>query len=250
MYKVLILSLLFFVPLFAQETEVNAIEMGDNAYEAQNNNEALKHYLKALDSEPNSYEANWKASRSYMDLAEGSTNEEQQKGYYHQAQKHANNAIHINEKGSNGHLYLSMALGKVALAASAKQRIKMSKQIKKEADLAIKYNNQNDIAHHVLGRWNRKISNLSFIERGFANAFLGGVPENASNEQAVTHFKTAIQINPEYINHYLELGITYEVMDEEEKAIAILKKCIELKPQKEIDKKYQATAKELLEDLE
>jgi len=125
----------------------------------------------------------------------------------------------------------------------------MSKEIKKEADLAIKYNQNNDIAYHVLGRWNRKIANLSFIEKGFADLFLGGVPQGATNDEAIRNFKKAIEINPTYINHYLELGITYEMMDNDRQAIEAFKKCLDLELSSAKDKEHKDIAKEHLDDL-
>ena len=235
--------------LFAQSNEQPFIEKGDEAFSAFDNVKALENYQQAVKINPQSYEANWKLSRAYVDVGETFEDEDKRAAYYKDSEKYARAAIENDEDGSDGHLYLSIALGRVALDAGAKQRIKMSKEIKKEADLAIKYNPDNDIAYHVLGRWNRKIANLSFIEKGFADLFLGGVPEGATNEAAVSNFKKAIELNPNYINHYLELGITYEMMDKDDLAIQAFKKCLELGPSSAKDEEHKKTAREYLDDL-
>ena len=142
-----------------------------------------------------------------------------------------------------------IAIGRVALDAGAKERVRLSKEIKKEVDLAIKLDPNDDIAYHVLGRWNRKLANLSWIERGFANMFLGGVPEDASEENAAAAFKKAIELNPGYINHHLELGMTYEMMDMEEEAKAEYQKCLNLPKSSAADDKHKVTAQEKLDDL-
>jgi tetratricopeptide (TPR) repeat protein len=244
-YAVLICTAL----LFAQNSEESFIKKGDDAFSAFNNVKALENYQQAVKLNPDSYEANWKLSRAYVDVGETFEDEDKRADYYKESEKYARLAIEKNAEGSDGHLYLSIALGRVALDAGAKQRIKMSKEIKKEADLAIKYNPDNDLAYHVLGRWNRKIANLSFIEKGFADLFLGGVPEGATNEAAVSNFKKAIELNPSYINHYLELGITYEMMDKDDLAIESFKKCLELKQSAAKDDEHKKIAKEHLEDL-
>ncbi len=253
MYR--LISFIILLGLFAgvaisQESEESFIAQGDEAYASFDNQKALENYKKALAINPENYEANWKTSRAYIDLGEDLEDDDERAAYYKEAEKYAHNALHNNEEKSNGHLYLSIALGRVALDAGAKQRIKMSKEIKKEADLAVKYNDQNDIAYHVLGRWNRKISNLSWIERGFADMFLGGVPKDASNEAAIANFKKAIEINPNYINHHLELAITYEVMDEDSLAIESLKKCLALEIGHANDADHKKVAAEMLEDLQ
>jgi len=235
--------------LFAQGGEESFIEKGNAAFAEFDNPNALENYKEAVKLNPDNYQANWKLSRAYVDVGETFEDEDKRAEFYIESETYARAAIKNNPQGSDGHLFLSIALGRVALDAGAKQRIKMSKEIKKEADLAIKYNPDNDTAYHVLGRWNRKISNLSFIERGFADLFLGGVPKGATNEAAVKNFQKAIELNPGYINHYLELGITYEMMDNEKLAIEAFKKCLELGPSAAKDEKHKEIAKEHIDDL-
>ncbi len=222
---------------------------GDSAYANFENEEALENYLKVIELDADNYDAHWKASRAYLDIGEILTGEKRPE-YYKKGEEHARRAIEIQPEGSMGHLFLSVALGRVALDASAKERIRMSKEIKKEVDLAIQYDPRNDIAYHVLGRWHRKIANLSWIEKGFANMFLGGVPEEASNERAVENFKKAIELNPMHINHHLELGITYMSMGNDNEAIIAFKKVLDLPQSDADDLKYKAEASEYLEDLQ
>ncbi len=250
LFKVVLLSLLFTAVVVGQESEASFIAQGDEAFANFDNQKALESYKKVLAINPENYEANWKTSRAHVDIGEDLEDDDERASFYKNAEKFARSAILNNEEKSNGHLYLSIALGRVALDAGAKQRIKMSKEIKKEADLAVKYNEQNDLAYHVLGRWNRKISNLSWIERGFADIFLGGVPKDASNEAAVTNFNKAIELKPGYINHHLELGITYEMMDEDSLAMDAFKLCLELAKTHANDDDHKKDAKERLEDLQ
>ena len=243
--------LMFTVFAIAQDSlEVGPTKMqqADELYDNFDNKGALAIYQELVELDSMNYEANWKAARTFVDIGETLEGDERAE-YYKQGEIYARRSVRADSTGSKGHLQLSIALGRVALDASAKERIRMSKEIKKEADLAIKYDPNDDIAYHVLGRWNRKISNLSWIEETFANMFLGGVPEEASNENAVNCFQKAIEIKPGYINHHLELGITYEMMDLDSLAAESWKKCIELPETHFKDAQYKLTAKELLEDL-
>ncbi len=244
--KIFFLSILIAFSVNAQE--VSFLQKGDDAYKSFNNKQALEFYQKAFDNEPGNYEIAWKLARAYVDVGE-TLEGEAREDYYKKSEKYARKAVELKNDGSNGHLYLAIALGRVALDASAKQRIKMSKEIRKEAELAIKLNPENDLAYHVLGRWHRKISNLSWIEKGFADMFLGGVPKDASNEAAVENFKKAIEINPDYINHHLELGITYEMMDKDDLARQQFEACLALPISSAKDKEHKKKAQELLNDL-
>ena len=245
----LIVLVLSGLPAFAQDADqADLVKKGDMLYDKFDNKGAMDAYQNALKSDSMNYEAAWKLARTIVDIGETLTGDDRA-AMYKKGEKYARKAIAIDSTGSKGHLQLSIALGRVALDASAKERIRMSKEIKKEADLAIKYDPNDDIAFHVLGRWNRKIANLSWIEETFANMFLGGVPEEASDENAVKCFKRAIEIKPGYINHHLELGITYETMGEDESAADEFKKCIELPETHFKDKEYKALAKKMLAEL-
>jgi tetratricopeptide (TPR) repeat protein len=237
-------------PTFAESDIAMEIAKGDSLYDILDNNGALTQYLSALELDSMSYEANWKASRALTDVGEAIEDEDERATYYLKGSKCARRAVKIDSTGAKAHLYLSISLGRVALDAGAKERIKLSKEIKNEVDLSIKYDPNDDTAYHVLGRWNRKLSNLSWIESGFADMFLGGVPEDASDENAVAAFKKAIELKPNHINHHLELGITYEMMGLDDEAIKEFQICLDLPNSDSGDDRYKAQAKEYIEDLE
>lgn len=234
---------------FAQDATY-FIAKGDSAFKALDNQSALKFYEKALKADPNNYMAAWKLSRAYVDVGETLKDKDQRKNYYKKAEEFARKAIELKPDGAEGHLYLSIALGRVALDAGAKERIRLSKEIKAEVDKALELDPNNDIAWHVLGRWHRKLSSLSWVERKFANMFLGGVPKEASMEKAVECFKKAIELNPGHINHHLELAKTLEKMGRKQEAIAEYKKVVELPQTDADDAKYKKEAHKRLAKLE
>ena len=210
------------------------IAKGDAAYKKFDNKAALEYYSTALETEPKNYEAAWKSARAYVDVGEKLADTKERRSYYEKGYECARKAVAINPNGSKGHLFLSIAIGRVALDAGAKERVKLSKEVKSEVDEALAIDAQDDVAWHVLGRWHRRLSSLSWIEKNFANMFLGGVPKEASMENAVDCFKKAIQLNPSHINHHLELAITYEKMGKKDLAVAAYSKVLEL-PIKDAD---------------
>jgi tetratricopeptide (TPR) repeat protein len=245
-----VISILLILPVFSGDDVAMQIVKGDSLFKLFDNKGALGGYLAALQLDSMNYEANWKAARAYTDVGETIEDDDERAEFYLKGSQHAKRAVQTDSMGSKGHLYLSIALGRVALDAGAKERIKLSKDIKKEVDLAIKYDPNDDIAYHVLGRWNRKLSNLSWIEKGFADMFLGGVPEEASEENAIAAFKKAIELKPYHINHHLELGITYEMMDMEDEARKEFQTCLDLPKSDSDDARYKKDAQEWLEDLD
>jgi regulator of microtubule dynamics protein 3 len=232
----------------AQTTAAALLVQADSLYARFDNAAALKVYLQICALDSNQYEASWKASRTYSDLGETMEGDLRAE-YFNLSEVYARRAVRIDSTGAKGHLQLSIALGRVALDASPKRRIQLSKEIKKEVDLAIQYDPADDYAHHVLGRWHRKLANLSWVEKTFANVFLGGVPKEASNEGAAACFQKAIDLNPTHINHYLELGLTYELMGDKEKARAAFQKCLDLPKSDSDDDTYKQQAEQKLKEL-
>ena len=155
----------------------------------------------------------------------------------------------INPQGSKGYLYRGSAIGRIALDTTAKERIRLSKEVKSNFDKALELNPKDDYAWHGLARWHRKIATLSWVEKTFANMFLGGIPKEASVENAATCLKKAIEINPGHINHHLELGITYEKLKKKGLAKEEYKKALELPKKDADDDRYKRDAKERLGKL-
>jgi tetratricopeptide (TPR) repeat protein len=252
--KAVLMTLLFLSltgSLYSEEgvSAVTLIAKGDAAYKKFDNKAALEFYKRAMEAESRNYEAAWKSSRAYVDVGEKLSDKKERRSYYEKGYEYAQKAVAINPDGSKGHLFLSIAIGRVALDAGAKERVKLSKEVKREVDKALTIDPHDDVAWHVLGRWHRRLSSLSWIEKSFANIFLGGVPKEASMENAVDCFKKAIQLNPTHINHHLELAITYEKMGKKDLAAAAYTKVLELPIGDADDEDHKKEAEERLKKM-
>lgn len=226
------------------------LQKGDQAFDDLDNEKALQFYAEAVKLAPEDYEALWKCARAYVDVGDTYTELSKRKVYFSRGNELSSKAIEINSTGSKAYLYKGVALGRIALDTSAKERIRLSKEVKANFDKTVELDPKDDYAWHGLGRWHRKIATLSWIERGFANLFLGGVPKEASVEGAVDCFKKAIEINPGHINHHLELAISYEELREKELAIEEYKKVSALPKKDADDDRYKKRARERLDRLE
>ncbi len=225
------------------------IRQGDSAYTHFDNTAALRAYQQAVQADSSNYEALWKLSRAYVDVGETFKKKNQRKQYFREGEKYARRAVEVNPDGARGHVFLAVALGRVALDAGAKKRVRLSKEIRAEIEKALALDPNDDIAWHVYGRWHRKMATLSWIERKFANLFLGGVPKDASKEKAVECFQKAIELNPNHINHHLELAITYEKLKKKDLAIAEYEKVLQLPKSDADDEEHKAKAEKRLKKL-
>lgn len=219
--KSLLLSLaLLTAPLAAQDY----IAQGDAAQAKFDNINALKFYQLAYKADSTNCTAAWKVSRTHVDIGE-TANKEAQRINYYAGEKFARKAVSLCPKDDMAHLALAIAVGRVALMEGGKKKVELSKEVKSEAEKTIELNPDNDIAYHVLARWNREVANLSGLLKAFAKILYGGLPP-ASHAKAVEFFQKALALKPDYCNHHLELGITYEDMDQPELAKTSYEKAI------------------------
>ncbi|MCK5077046.1 MAG: hypothetical protein KAR38_11755 [Calditrichia bacterium] len=247
---VLVFIMLLMAAVWGNAQDIKCLRTADSLFSIHQYENSIEYYEQANQKQIGSYDILWKYSRALVDAGEFMEDEDKQIEYYGKAVELAETAISIKKDGWEAHLYAAVSYGRKALAVGAKERIKLSKKIRTEAEKTIELNSESDIAYHVLARWNRKISSLSWIEKKFANIFLGGVPKGASLEKAVELFKKAISIKPDYINHYLELGITLKEMKLYPDAKSALAKAVSLIPKSPRDKVYQGRAKELLQKID
>ena len=141
--------------------------------------------------------------------------------YFKAAKTYATAALRVNPNSSEANVVMSMAIGRLTLIASGKDKIASVNDVKLYADRAIKLDPSNFKAYHVLGKWNYEISNLNFLERTLAKLFYGDVPK-ASLEDAIANYEKARSINPAYVLNYLELAKAYYRNDNKKKAIELL----------------------------
>jgi len=241
-------------PVRAQNVAVDSVALymaiGDSLADLWQHEEASTAYLKVLEFDPNNYRACWKAGDEKTEFADKLPPKwrNPKERAFSEATALCRRAIQINPTGWEGHFRLSVALGRLALFRGGKEKINLSKEIKAEADTAVALNPEADLAYHVLGRWHQNLANLSGMLKFFAKVLYGGVPPG-TNEEAVAMFQKAIEINPNHIEHYLELARTYEFMGQKEKMRDPLTKVLELPVVEEDDPQFKKEAEEMLKKL-
>lgn len=212
--------------------------------------EALKKFEAVLKVKPDNVKALHNASWLVGTIGDRQTDKETKKKWFERSRKMALKAIKLANRNAEAHYSYVKALGLLSeVASSSKEKLQNAKIIKKEAETVIKLNPKHADAHYILGRWHHGISDLAWYEVTAANLLFGGVPEGASFEKAIKHYKTAIQLKPDDILNYYDLAVTYEEIDEDQKAIASLEKAIKLKPITPDDPERLKKCRELLADL-
>ena len=225
------LAVLLAGPALAQ-TAAEHIQAGDEAYAVFDDVKALEHYQAALKLEPESYEALWKASRAMVDIADvipatQKDIKEQQKKMYTEATALARKAVAANPNDTWGHFQYAASNGKRLLLLGKKEQIDASKAVREEIDKAIELDPTNHLAWHALGRWHRRMDEIGGAKRFFGSIIYGSIPKG-SFEESEKALRKAIELHPEYANHYLELGRTLVALKKYDEAADCFQKCIDL----------------------
>lgn len=233
-----------------QNAEIDELLASAKRLRAANNEGlAVTKYDKILELDPNHYEALHSASLLYSRLGNRESDEAAKTKKFRVAKDLADRAIKQNPTDAEGYFVMSVAMGRIALIANSKERVAASKDIKQNAETALRYNTKHAGAWHILGRWNVKVANLSFAERAAASILFGGVPEGASNENAVMCYQNALKYRPGYLLYMYDLAGAYLYVKNKEKAKQTLQKVVSSKPQTPDDPGIIEEAKIMIEEL-
>src|SRR5574341_928767 len=222
-----------------------AIRDGDIAFKKFDNRTALENYFHAVEIDSSNCEALWKLARAYVDVGM-SLPKKEQPPYYALGEKTARRCATLHADSSNGHFFLAVALGRVALYEGGKRKIQLANEVKAEAERALQCDPQHDGAMHLLGRWNYELADLNFIERAVAKVVFGGLPTSANYEQAAKYFEQALYHRPDMPVHHFELGRTLLKLGRPAEARQHLEQCLALPDVFWDDGRHKQEARRLL----
>lgn len=246
---VLLTGLIIIPCLLMAQQEKSVLEAkADSLYNNFDENQALEVYKQVLDQHPNDYRALWRTSFLYSRIGNRQGDKDTQKEYFNKAIDLANRALAVDSTDTQSNFVMAVAMGRKALISGAKSRVAASRDIKKYAERAIKYDSTNAGAWHVLGRWHLKVANLSWIERVAANTLFGGIPK-ASNQKAEEDIKRAIQLNGKYVLYHHDLALVYKEMGKDQQAISACQAALKLPNLTPDDDRLKQECQDLIKDL-
>jgi tetratricopeptide (TPR) repeat protein len=158
----------------------------------------------ALERAPDDAEVGVHLARAHVDLGNAARGEDRTR-HYEAAADFARRAAERAPDYARAHLWVAIAVGKLALTRQGRAKLAASREIRAAAERALALDPAEADALHVLARWHYEVARLSWWERVGAAA-LGGLPE-ASLEEAVRLLERAIALEPaESIRHRLLLA--------------------------------------------
>lgn len=169
--------------------------------------------------------------------------------FFNEAKIFAYEALKVEPENAEANYAMAVALNHIALISGAKEKVAAFKEVKKYADLALKFNPEFGEVYHLLGRWNYELSNLSTIEKAAAKVLFGGVPPG-SIEAAIADYEKCRQLKPSYILNYYDLAKVYKETNQETQSFEVLNKAMKLRPIYQDDPGIKAECKKMLEAMQ
>ena len=201
-------------------------------------------FVEAQKIKPADPIALYKCSELASRIGNRESSEASRNRYYQSALAYARQMVKLYPQNDQSHLALSIALGRIALTKSGKEKVVTVKEIKQAAESAVKINPQNYKAWHVLGKWYYEVSNLNLVERAAIKLFFGGMPE-ASFARSIQCYEKAKSIQPNFNLNHLELAKAYHKDGEEAKAMNILTQISTMALRTEDDSRVRSEAQTL-----
>ena len=209
-FSATITLLLVCATIWAGSTD-DLIKCGDDLDLKLKASEALDFYLAAEKLDPKNASLLVRIARQYRHLMADATTREEKLRLGGIGLDYAQRAAALAPNDSEAQLSPAISYGKLVPLQGIKEQMEAARRIKEAADKAIRLNPHNDLAWDVLGRWNKVLADVNGIKRALGSLLYGQLPKG-SNADAVLCFQKAIEINPNRLMHYIELGQTYAQM--------------------------------------
>jgi tetratricopeptide (TPR) repeat protein len=221
-----------------------------NQFEKQlKEEEAYSTYKEILKTDPRHLKSLTMCSELASRIGKRQTDKSKSIDFYNAAKIYAQRALAVDSTHDEANCAMAIAMGRMALIASGKEKVINVREIKRYADLALKYNPNSFKAWHILGKWNFEVSNLNGIEKAAIKLLYGGVPP-ASVDNAIKYYEKAKAIEPSFILNLYELAKVYRKNKQDDKAIENINRLIKLPNKTAEDPLFKQEAKKMLAELQ
>ncbi len=218
--------------LVFSQTAAEWKKKGDAFDSSGKTEQALEAYENALKKDPDNADVLVKIGKQYGDMM-ASLGGAARKEAGRKSLEYSRKAVAANPKSSDSHLAVALSLGKNTEFYGNRQKLEASREIKTEADTALRLNSKSDYAHHMLGRWHQEMADIGGGTRLLAKVVYGGIPKG-SYQEALDHFDKARKMNSRRLIHQVEYGRTLAMMGRNAEAKKEIQKGLNM-PNREAD---------------
>lgn len=122
------------------------------------------------------------------------------------ALEYAERAISCHPKDAGGYLGACISKGRLALFCDNRTKVKLAKEAREAAATALQLGPDNDLAHHLMGRWHYEMSKLNVVVRTVVRIMYGTSLQPGTREDALEAYRQAAVLAPHRLVHHVEAG--------------------------------------------
>lgn len=234
--------------IFSQD--INAIiKEADRLEAAPDEKAAFAKFKEALKIQPSNLHALTRCSELCSSIGNRETNTKNRDDYFKVALIYAKTAYKLYPESDAANVSMAIAVGRIVLLKSGKEKITYVKELKAYVDKAISVNPSNFRAWHILGKWHYELSGLNGFERTAAKVFYGALPAS-SLASSITCYEKAKALSSNFALNYLELAKAYKRNGEKAKALSQINYLLTLPNKIQDDEKIKLEARGLLKKWE
>lgn len=247
------LGTIILLGFLAHQTQAQAgVEALLNQAESFKNMEyekALALYERVLTLDENNETALFEAAFLHTRVGKNLSDEKKKKEHYYRAKELADKYLALAPESADAHYAVAVSMGRLVEIVSAKERVEGASVILEHAKKATEIDPNHAAAWHAYGKVSFRLANMSMIEKAAAAVLYGGLPDGASNENALIFYKKAMDLRPEYILYKLEYAAALQHLGQEEKARKLLTQIGTMPEITADDKRYKEDAATLLSHM-
>jgi tetratricopeptide (TPR) repeat protein len=243
----------FLSPFVVAQNVQDLLNKGDNYLDVKyDNQKALDTFFEADKISPKNWEVYWRISRAYVYIAEhmpenSSTAKDAQLAVFQKAYYYADQSVKLAPTEAITYVRRAIANGKIALFKGIFSVGGVVNAVKADCDKAIALGNGGNyvqaLAYYILARTNAEVSKKwkparSLLGLGWADL-----------DVAITDYKKAIDLYPNFRMFYFDLGYAYMRKDDYVDARDMFNKVISSPKKDENDDSLLISAKAILEKI-
>jgi tetratricopeptide (TPR) repeat protein len=245
---VFLVALCFFT---TNAQDVNVLfKQADNFETQLKETEALNVYKQILIAEPANMKALLKATELSCSTGERLPIKNDKRLTFESALAYAQRMVKADSTNADSYYALALASGKMTgVETENKKVIAYVRDIKINADKALKINPNHAMANFAEGKWHYELVTLNGFKKLAVKTLYGGLPE-PSIDDAIKYLEKCKTLAPYFALNYLTLAKAYKENSRPAQAIEVLNRLVKLPIRVFDDTAIKAEGQKMLQDLQ
>ncbi len=195
--------------------------VAERLYDAGDDSGALNLLERIRSIQPDCSEADWRLA--YVRLAEANREQDAAKRLllWKAGSESAERCVATFPNSGGAWFVSALALGVETGFVGARRRVELSSQVRERVGRSLALDPSLAGSWYLLAKWHESLCSLNFIERGFANLLLGGLPQGASLDSAREYLKKSNALRPDSPVVLLDLAKILDQAGGRSEALAI-----------------------------